>query len=178
MTKIKIFLTCIGFTICTSFSLLAQTPLEDAQAYLKANSLKFGLNGDDISDIEVSASHVSSASGIKHIYYTQKFKGVSVYGTYSSQHYNSKGEFIHINNAFIPNLERGITNKIPAPQLSSIEAIEKVASALSLSIKSPLQIISNIGNEEQKAVISDGGISLENIPVKLIYFPRANSLFK
>ncbi|MCC7027576.1 MAG: M36 family metallopeptidase, partial [Saprospiraceae bacterium] len=177
MTKIKIFLTCIGFTICTSFSLLAQTPLEDAQAYLKANSLKFGLNGDDISDIEVSASHVSSASGIKHIYYTQKFKGVSVYGTYSSQHYNSKGEFIHINNAFIPNLERGITNKIPAPQLSSIEAIEKVASALSLSIKSPLQIISNIGNEEQKAVISDGGISLENIPVKLIYFPRANSLF-
>ncbi len=177
MTKIKIFLTCIGFSIFTSFSLFAQTPLEDAQAYLKANSLKFGLNGDDISDIEVSASHVSSASGIKHIYYTQKFKGVSVYGTYSSQHYNSKGEFIHINNAFIPNLERGITNKIPAPQLSSIEAIEKVASALSLSIKSPLQIISNIGNEEQKAVISDGGISLENIPVKLVYFPRANSLF-
>ena len=104
MTKIKIFLTCIGFSIFTSFSLFAQTPLEDAQAYLKANSLKFGLNGDDISDIEVSASHVSSASGIKHIYYTQKFKGVSVYGTYSSQHYNSKGEFIHINNAFIPNL--------------------------------------------------------------------------
>ena len=44
MTKIKIFLTCIGFTICTSFSLLAQTPLEDAQAYLKANYGKWKYN--------------------------------------------------------------------------------------------------------------------------------------
>jgi len=117
---------------------------------------------------KVVSEHVSSTSNVTHIYFMQIKNGIQIMGTNSSIHILPDGESIVTNNNFIKNsdikIKRGNNNLITAKQ-----AVIYAANQLNYIIDEPITVISKSNDTEKRTLLSDGGISLRDIPAKLIY---------
>ncbi len=124
---------------------------------------------------ELTNDHISRTSGIHHAYYRQVVNGIHVMGTQSGVHLLQDGTVISANNRF----ENKILNKIVGgvnPSLTATEAVTMAANELGYPINGPFNIIENIGGVSREAILSEGGISLSPIPVKLMYQPIDDKL--
>ena len=124
---------------------------------------------------ELTNDHISRTSGIHHAYYRQVVNGIHVMGTQSGVHLLQDGTVISANNRF----ENKTLNKIVGgvnPSLSAAEAVTMAANELGYSINGSFNIIENIGGVSREALLSEGGISLSPIPVKLMYQPIDDKL--
>ncbi len=123
-----------------------------------------------IEDVQwlVTNDNISRTSDLHHVYFTQIINGIEIYGTESSIHILSNGTTLSSNNQFIKNSVNR-TSGLTSPSLNAIQAITAAAGQLNYSITGPLSVLENIGGSSQKSIISDGGISLSNIPAKLVY---------
>jgi hypothetical protein len=155
---------------------MAQTPSNLVQDYLNANGGSFGLNQNDISDWSVSSDHVSNVSGIHHIYFNQQYDGIEVMKSNSSLHiFNGNPLLSHI--SFIGNLASKISGVNPTPGMTSRQAIAAAAAHYGLTINNPLVLLDSIGGPSLEVKVDKGSVSLEDIPVKLVYHPvTADSL--
>ena len=59
---------------------------------------------------ELSSDHISSTSGVHHIYYSQMVNDIEVYGSQSSVHILANGEVLSANNNFIFKTDSSITD--------------------------------------------------------------------
>lgn len=117
----------------------------------------------------ITKQHVSSISGIHHIYLRQAINGLEVYGTESSVHIDRNGELLVEHNKFLKNIQA--TVKSSAQGISASQAITSVARQMHYPINN-LQEIKSIGGKNKAAVFNKAGISSEEIPAKLMYYYR------
>ena len=122
-------------------------------------------------DYVILSEHVSSLSGIHHIYLRQAINGLEVYGTESSVHKDQYGNVILSHNKFIDDIQR--TVKSSSVGLNAQQAITSVANQMGYKI-SYLQQLSSETGINKKSLFNKGGISSEEIPVKLKYHCYAN----
>lgn len=61
-----------------------------------------------------------------------------------------------------------------SPGLSAAQAVEAAAQSVGLTLNEALEVSESAGGADQSVVFSDGGISLDSIPVKLVYQPMAD----
>jgi hypothetical protein len=116
---------------------------------------------------ELSSDHVSSASGVHHIYYSQMVNDIEVFGTQSSVHILSNGEVLSANNKFIFKTVSKLNGSNAS--LTAIEAVQAAAAQLNYNITDAIAVLENFGGTSQRQIVSDGGISLSPIPAKLMY---------
>jgi len=129
------------------------------------NYLSENLNGfsaSDISELEITDSYFSKTTETQHVYVNQKYNDVNVF--------NAQGNFaikgnkvVYFSNSFQANLSSRVNNSTPG--LDLLVAVNKLATRLGLN-PSNLEIITSNGNE---FLLSSGGISQKEIPVKLMY---------
>ncbi len=143
--------------------------LEIAMDFIKQSGHAQGLTSLDFVDMIVTDKYVSKDTGITHIYFRQRYKGIEVFNANININIAKDGSVINMSNSFCPNLNNAINTT--APTLSAIWAVELASQHLGLSVVKPLEILQNIGGPDREAIISDGGISLEDIPVKLVFQP-------
>jgi len=163
-----------NFILLLSFSLQAQTSKSLVAKHLQNAVNTTKLTPEDLSDWIVTDEHVSSSSGVQHIYIRQRYKGIEVFSANGSVHILSNGELLRLNNQFVPNLA-GKVNTL-TPKLSAIEAVEAAARQLEYKITEPVEIVKRAQGEDQSMLLSKGGISLENIPAKLVFQPVDDAL--
>jgi hypothetical protein len=120
-------------------------------------------------DYVITSEHVSSLSGIHHFYLRQAINGLEVYGTESSVHKDQYGNVILSHNKFIDDIQR--TVKSSSVGLNAQQVITSVANQMGYQI-SNLQQLSSERGINQKSLFNKGGISSEDIPVKLMYYYR------
>ena len=126
---------------------------------------KGNLQPSDIANYKVTAQHVSSASDVNHIYFRQTYNGIEIIGTESSIHIKN-GKLIQGHNSFLKDIHERIV--IANPIINEIAAIQSVSSKMGYTQKEAfLQLSKNVIN--RVTTFSNGGVSLENIPVKLVY---------
>ena len=164
------FLLVFTLLFTNFYYLFAQSPQEKVTSYLKNTSAYYGLKSGDMSDFEITSHHVSSVSGIQHIYFTQRYAGISIFTTESSAHFQNTGSLFTANNLFISDLKESIQGD-GTPDLTPVQAIEKVSAELGYQQLGNLFVMQYLGGKEQKSIIARGQISIEDIPVKLKYFP-------
>lgn len=102
---------------------------------------------------------------VEHVYFKQTINGIEIFGTQSSIHILSNGNLLTANHHFINKIE-GSTS----PSLTATQAVESAANQLNYTLTEALtanQITA--GKANQQTIISSGGISLSNIPAKLMY---------
>ncbi|NNM23143.1 MAG: HYR domain-containing protein [Flavobacteriaceae bacterium] len=121
----------------------------------------------------ITSEHTSRTSGVRHIYYTQTLNGVEIYGSQSSIHLLPNGEVLRSNMQFVQGADQRATSGIN-PVLSAQEAVQRAASHFQYAINGDLNFISRAQGPAQQAVLSPAGISMSNIPVKLVYQIDAN----
>src|SRR5690554_3201087 len=80
----------------------------------------------------ITKQHVSSISGIHHIYLRQAINGLEVYGTESSVHIDKNGDLLVEHNKFLKNIQA--TVKRSSQGISASQAIASVARQMNYQI--------------------------------------------
>src|SRR5690554_4690056 len=125
---------------------------------LLPQDLQFQINGESI----------SRTSGIHHIYFSQVFNDLEIFGTVSSIHLLPNGNVLSANNTFVNNTADKLFGAI-SPGLTAVQAVQAAALQLDYKLVKPLSIKENLQGSSMQGLLSDGGISLSPIPVKLMY---------
>ncbi|MEM1320516.1 MAG: M36 family metallopeptidase, partial [Bacteroidota bacterium] len=156
--------------LCCFFSLTAfgQSIKEVANKYLLETAEQYELSSEDLADWVVTDEHISRTSGIQHIYMRQRHQGIEIAGAEASVHIMATGQMLKMNNNFYPDLQSIVASNT-SPALSALQAIQAVAAELNYGSTEGIEVISRERNTEQAAVYSKGSISMEDIPVKLVY---------
>jgi len=126
------------------------------------------LSISDISGWKITSEHTSNTSEVHHIYYRQLLNGLEINGTESSIHILNDGNVFKFYNTFINELsDKAISAELPS--LSAKQAVESVALQLGYSITEPLVEKSRMQGLDQETLLSKGGISISDIPARLMY---------
>ncbi|MEM7085741.1 MAG: M36 family metallopeptidase [Bacteroidota bacterium] len=120
----------------------------------------------------ITSQHVSNSSGIQHVYFRQVLNGVEIYGTESSIHLYANGDLLKANNHFISEVASKATGS-SSPSLTAVQAVQSAAGYFNYSVSSDISVVESDRSGNQM-ILSDGGISLSNIPAKLVYQMNQN----
>ena len=168
--------------LCT-FQLLAQDGGFDIQQYISNTANDQGLSNQDVNDWVLTNSSISPKGGIFHIYIRQRHLGLEIVGANASLHLqtqNNSFTALSYHNNFFSDVANNVAQANPSiiPNLSAIEATQLVASQLGYQLRRPIEIIKSYDDEGQNLLLSTGGISLKDIPAKLVFQADNNGQLK
>lgn len=137
-------------------------------SFFNQNRAQFGLNAQDVSDLHIYNQHFSKTTAVNHVYVVQRHQGIEVFNSISNFAISNNNEIKNAEVQFIPLLSSKV-NTIN-PSLTPSDAIYQAAAHLGLSNPNELQLIDTPQNNNY--VFNTGGISQENIKVKLVFQPN------
>ncbi|MBI1226742.1 MAG: DUF11 domain-containing protein [Bacteroidetes bacterium] len=112
-------------------SAFAQSPPENAIEYVSRHCKEWGLSEADVSSLVVTSWHVSSTSGLTHIYLQQQIDGIPVLPSVASVHFAPTGEVFHYSDQLVADLQERITSK--SISLSASQAAGNAAANLGIA---------------------------------------------
>lgn len=140
------------------------------QQQLESTAETYNLSAADVSQWTITDQHISPTSGVQHIYIRQQYQGLDIVGANADLHLLDKKTSLSFHNHFVPNAALNISQaNTNIRMLSAIEAVEKVAEQLGYRTAQSLEIIKTLDDNGNELLLNGGGISLENIPAKLVY---------
>lgn len=150
--------------LCGVIALQAQPSEAIIQDFLQREQSRLDLTASDIINWTISSQHRSKQSGVQHIYIQQTHQGLPVYNAVANFAIKDNKVW-SMGNRLISDVARRINTV--SPVLSPTAAIQRAAAALDLPTPEGLRVL-----EAQSTTFfqyNKGGISLENIPVRLSY---------
>jgi hypothetical protein len=157
----KILYLIIIFTVNVSF---AQDYSSVIKSYLQQNRSQYSLQQQDVSDISIASQTSSKSMKVQNVYVEQRYQGINVYKSVSP-FVIKDGAVMSANLSFTENISTKVNST--SPSISAVTAISKAANALGIQSPSNLNLIETVSGNSY--VFSNGNISLENIPVQLVY---------
>ncbi|HPF10429.1 MAG TPA: T9SS-dependent M36 family metallopeptidase [Flavobacteriaceae bacterium] len=146
---------------------VAQDYSRIAKDYLESNRSQWGLNTMDVATVKLSSQTHSKSMNLENVYVNQVYNGIEVFNSTSSFAVKN-GNVVSAKVAFIANLAAKVNSSTPS--ITAASAISSAAQSLGQTVGT-LQLLGQDGFEYQ---FNDGGISLNHIPVKLVYQPLEN----
>ncbi len=174
-----LFSTRLGFQTLALASALALPGLAAAQqapsplAAFSARAKAQGLSASDVSNPLVTNSYTDASTGLTHTYLQQRVNGLVVFNATGAVHTDKTGKVIFAAQDFVINA----TAKAgaPTPTLSPEQAV--VAASVSLGLPRPVALRTVVeARLADGMVFNNGGISEENIPVRLMYTRQNDKL--
>ncbi|MGB7499006.1 MAG: M36 family metallopeptidase, partial [Moheibacter sp.] len=127
------------------------------------------LTADDL-NFELTDFYSNPKSGIRHIYLRQTLNGLEIIGTESSIHVSKTGKVTSVSNKFLNSIQKKGSQSPASPQIDAVQAVSSAAMQLGYHPTKGFSVISQSLTADKKSMISDGGISLSDIPARLMYF--------
>lgn len=165
----KKILYILSFMITAIVS--AQDYSSTITAYLNNNASKLNLQEQDVQEIEISSNAYSQSMKLDVVHVSQKFQGVEIANT-SSSFALRDGTVVNANLSFEDNIQGKISTSTPS--FNAATAVSRAASALEIESPQGLELLETIG--ANSFVFNNGGISRQEIPVRLIYHKDENRL--
>ena len=126
------------------------------------------------SDYVVTSEHISSVSGIHHVYIRQAIDNIEVIGTASSLHTDKNGEIIvsHVN--FVKDIDNTIHSRsasiTPEQAIASVSQKMGYGEVVGLKKRTNINQAGRTAYQNRAVLYNRGGISNTDIPVKQIYY--------
>ncbi len=142
-------------------------------SHLNSNRTALGLEPQDVEEFAISSNSFSKSMNLDNVHVSQMHQGIEIFNSTSS---------FAIKNGSVVNaalsFTQGVAQKVntTSPSISATSAISSAASALGTGSPSNIVLLETIG--DNKFVYSNGNISLENIPVKLVYQTTDNNTLR
>ena len=166
----KVLYLLIFFAVNVSF---AQDYSSIIKSYLQQNRSQFALQLEDIADISIASQTFSKSMKSHNVYVEQRYQGIPVFNL-TSPFAIRNGAVVSAKLSFTQNVAAKVNGT--SPSISAMTAIAKAANALGLQNPSNLKLLETVSNNSY--IFSNGNISIENIPVALVYqkMETSNSL--
>ena len=145
----------------------AQEPSSLLMSYIRSHVNSDNYSASDVDDLIITHSHMSNVSMIKHYYISQRYRGVKINGAVMSVHLRQDNSLVKINNQLIRDVSEKLETSIEL--VSQKTAINLFLKQQGLSMILDNDPIESFDTAEKKHIYSDKDISLEKIPVYLIY---------
>ncbi|CAA6821506.1 MAG: Metalloprotease MEP2 [uncultured Aureispira sp.] len=155
--------TILGLLLGT-VTLLGQNPSTVIQQFLDKNYAEQQLTQQDISHWSITSHHTSNTSGVTHVYIQQEHEGIPVSNGLANFALKD-GKIVSMGNRLVTKLSQKATYTTPA--VNPVQAIQAAAKQLNLNTAVGLKALEPIS--KQHFIYNTGGISKENIPVRLMY---------
>jgi PKD repeat protein len=133
--------------------------------YLISNFKEIGLTQKDFADWTITDQSRSKQSGVTHVYIRQQYKGIPLMNGVANFAIKD-GQVNLTGNRLVSNLSSLIRNSNPV--LKPSEAITAAAILLNIEVPKNLSGIKSVS--ENSYLFNTGGISKEDIPVRLMYY--------
>ena len=153
-----------------AYILHAQRFNSQIQTFLNEHQTKQGWTKEDIQDWVVTDEHTNQRNKITHVYIRQRHRGIEVYNAVANFTIDSAGVIRNMGDRLQKRIAARINTTTAA--LTPQTAVEQAAQQLGLTFTEPLRIVEAVST--QQFIFSNGGISRERIPAKLMYQPLAN----
>ena len=155
-------------------ALAQQTPVSEALASFSAKAkAQRGLSTADVANPYVSSSYFDASTGLTHTYLQQRVNGLAVFNATGAVHTDKSGKVVLLTQDFMPGAAAAAPSATPS--LSPEQAVAAAAKGLALPRPVALQRVVE-GRAADGIVFNKGGISEENIPVRLMYVRVDNKL--
>ena len=152
----------LAFIVAGSVS--GQDFTNSINTYLNSNKSNLGLQSIDIEDVVVDRHSYSKSMEVENVYVVQQYQGIEIFNSISSFAVKN-GQVLNANMSFSENVSQKVNTTSPAINAST--AILKAAQSLGLSNPINLELVETIS--QNLMIYSNGNISIENIPVKLVF---------
>ncbi|MFT5435476.1 MAG: extracellular elastinolytic metalloproteinase [Ulvibacter sp.] len=159
MKKLLYVLAFFTVTIAT-----AQDFSESVSTYLNNNRSELGLQSQDVAEFAVKSNSYSKSMDLENVYVNQTHQGIEIFNSTSSFAIKN-GTVVNASLSFTNDVEQKVNTTTPSN--SAAAAISSAASAAGIQGPMNLQLLETVGSNS--FIFSNGNISLENIPVKLVY---------
>jgi len=143
-------------------------PLDIALAYIDEQKSANKLTEEDIKNSIITDHYASRHNGVTHVYLCQQQGGIDVINARMNINIAEDGSVINMGSSFVSDLASNINTT--EPKLTPFEAVEYAAQHLGLDLLEPLNELESKGGVTRETVLSDGGISKEDVSVKLVYY--------
>ncbi len=157
----KVLYLLIIFAVNISY---AQDFSNVVKTYLQQNKSQHSLQLQDIADVTIASQSFSKSMQVHNVYAEQRFQGIKVFNS-TSTFVIRDGAVYSAKVAFTENVSAKVNSTTPS--VTAVSAIGKAAAALGLQGPSNLNLIETVSDHSY--IFSNGNISLENIPVELVY---------
>ena len=159
------------FSLClfilTAPNIHGQTNVKQiTKQHIEQNITKHHLKIDDIKEWRITSDHVSSLSGVHHIYGIQQLNGLDIDQATFSLHLK-KGKQVQYHNNFIPNFQSKIKSVSSTPGITATNALRNTLSELKLENNGAISISER--KSQSEFVLQIRGSKTEEVPVKLMY---------
>ena len=138
--------------------------------YLEANKSTLQVTSDDVSNMKIYNQVFTRHNKVTHVYAVQQVNGIEVYNAIANLAIKD-GKVAYISNDMQRDMKSRVNTATPA--LNPLEAAASAASRLGLG-NGDFSIIRPVSSQE--FLLSNGGVSLEQVPVKLVYQPLENEI--
>lgn len=157
----KVLYLLIVFAVNVSF---AQDYGTMIKSYLQQSRTQHSLQPQDIADVTVVSQSFSKSMQVHNVYAEQRYQGIGIYNS-TSPFVIKDGAVYSANISFTDNISAKVNGTTPS--VTAVAAIGKAANALGLQSPTNVTLVETLSDHSY--VFSNGNISLENIPVKLVY---------
>lgn len=163
--KILFAKTLISFLLLGSVVNAQSNQKKSITDFLEKNYKEIGISREDVSEWTITDQSSSKQSGVTHVYIRQEYKGIPLFNGLANFAIKD-GQVNLTGDRLVSNLSSLI--KSSTPVLNPSEAISAAAILLNLEAPKNLSKIKSIS--ANNFVFNTGGISKENIPVRLMYY--------
>ena len=142
-------------------------------SYLDDHRTELGLQPQDVEEISISSQSFSKSMNLNNVYATQMYQGIEIFNSTSSFAIKN-GAVVNANLSFSENVSQKVNTTTPANTAAS--AISRAANAFGIQSPTNLVLLETVA--ANSFVFSNGNISLENIPVRLVYQATENNTLR
>jgi hypothetical protein len=174
-----LFSTRLGYHTLALAAALALPGLAAAQqapaavSAFAARARAQGLSASDISNPLITNSYTDASTGITHTYLQQRVNGLVVFNATGAVHTDKTGKVIFAAQDFVS--DAAAKAAAPSPVLTPEQAV--VAASVSLGLPRPVGLRTLMEARVADGLLfNNGGISEENIPVRLMYTRQGDKL--
>ncbi|MBK9726819.1 MAG: M36 family metallopeptidase [Saprospiraceae bacterium] len=160
---------CILILLLFSLNFIhAQTKVDIARKFLSEKATELKLTPKDISEATILRQTYFKKADLTNVYFQQNYLGIPIYNAVLSVHIKGN-QVVSWANRFCERAESKVGSSVPV--LNQGNAVTKVAQHHGYPIVGTLKMMENKGGAAKEVVYDKGTLSLENIPVRLIWQP-------
>lgn len=153
----------------------AQTNSDLAKSYVQSNPQVFGLRTEDVQDLRVTNETYFKAAGLTNVYLQQNYLGIPIHNAILGVHLKD-GQVVSTSNRFCMDIRAKAGSSEPV--LTQFQALQKAAEQLGYPVPASLKMMANNGGMQKEVVYEKGNLSIEDIPVRLIWVAQEDGSIK
>jgi hypothetical protein len=152
------------FVFLVMGSVFGQDFSSSINTYLNSNKSELRLQSQDIEDIVIDKHSYSKSMDVENVYVVQQYQGIEIFNSVSSFAIKN-GQVKNASLSFSKDVSQKVNTTTPA--ISAATAIGNAALELGVNSPTNLELLETVS--VNSFIYSNGSISLENIPVKLVF---------